>query len=187
MNNKGFMMAEVIVVSAIVMLTIVGLYQSYNKIYSIYNTRIDYYDSTTLYRLGYYRDILIENNKLYTIITDYKGKVQEIYSANNKNNFSLPEAEISPYDTDTVFLVPTQCKINNNKYECKISGKELSNEEINQTFKDYLSYLSTSTIFASNQLLVLERCTTREDNKKNIDDCKYAYIEIFDGSEGIDE
>ena len=64
MNNKGFMMAEVVVVSAIVMLTIVGLYQSYNKIYSAYNTRIDYYDSTTLYRLGYYRDILIENDKL---------------------------------------------------------------------------------------------------------------------------
>ena len=33
MNRKGFMMAEVVVVSAIVMVSIVGLYQSYNKIY----------------------------------------------------------------------------------------------------------------------------------------------------------
>ena len=74
MNRKGFMMAEVVVVSAIVMVSIVGLYQSYNKIYSAYTTRIKYYDSTTLYRLGYYRDILITNNILEPQIKKLKNK-----------------------------------------------------------------------------------------------------------------
>ena len=56
MNNKGFMMAEVVVVSAIVMLTLVAIYLSYNKIFTTYNQRLDYYDITTLYRLAEIRD-----------------------------------------------------------------------------------------------------------------------------------
>ena len=187
MNNKGFMMAEVVVVSAIVMVTIVGLYQSYNKLYSTYNTRIDYYDSTTLYRLGYYRDILIENDKLK--IENGKlningndvsnTQVVDIYSSNGNNIFSLPETEISSYITDTVFLIKTNKS--SNKY--KITGTELNSKEINQTFKDYLNFLSSSTTFNSNYIMVMERCTTTLDDKKNIDDCKYAYLEIYDGTE----
>lgn len=56
MNNKGFMMAEVIVVSAIILVALTGLYTSYNKIFSIYNQRVSYYDVDTLYELGYIRD-----------------------------------------------------------------------------------------------------------------------------------
>ena len=44
MNNKGFMMAEVIVVASIILIAMVGLYASYNKIFSLYNQRMDYYD-----------------------------------------------------------------------------------------------------------------------------------------------
>ena len=36
MNNKGFMMAEVVVVSAVIIVTLVTLYVSYNKIFSLY-------------------------------------------------------------------------------------------------------------------------------------------------------
>lgn len=56
MNKNGFMMAEVIVVSAVVMVTLVGLYTSYNKIFSLYNQRLDYYDVATLYELANIRD-----------------------------------------------------------------------------------------------------------------------------------
>lgn len=190
MNNKGFMMAEVVVVSAIVMVTIVGLYQSYNKLYSTYNTRIDYYDSTTLYRLGYYRDILIENNllkidketgNLYINNNDVSNtKVVDIYSSNGNTMFSLSENELQPNVTDTVFLIKT----NKSSDKFKINGTELnSNVGINLTFKDYLSYLSTSTTFESSYIMVMERCTSNDDNSKNKDDCKYAYLEIYDGKE----
>lgn len=190
MNNKGFMMAEVVVVSAIVMVTIVGLYQSYNKLYSTYNTRIDYYDSTTLYRLGYYRDILIENDKLNNLIKNTTETVTEIYSSNGNNIFSLSKNEISPYVNDTVFLIKTNkssdkfeiiIKINESSEKFEINGAELDN--INLTFKDYLKYLSTSTTFASSYIMVMERCTSNADNSKNKDDCKYAYLEIYDGKE----
>ena len=78
MNRKGFMMAEVVVVSAIVMVTIIGLYQSYNKLYSTYATRLKYHDAETLYRLGNYRDTLIENGSLNTILSDMKKMVPKL-------------------------------------------------------------------------------------------------------------
>lgn len=52
MNKKGFMMAELVVVSAIVLVTLTGLYVSYAKIYTLYSTRLTYYDVNTLYSLG---------------------------------------------------------------------------------------------------------------------------------------
>ena len=55
MNNKGFMMAEVVVVASIVLVTMAGMYASYNKIFALYNQRIDYYDVATLYELGDYK------------------------------------------------------------------------------------------------------------------------------------
>ena len=62
MNNKGFMMAEVIVVASIILVALVGLYVSYNKIFSIYNKRVDYYDVATLYELASIRDNILETD-----------------------------------------------------------------------------------------------------------------------------
>ena len=69
MNNKGFMMAEVIITASIVLVALAGLFSGLNKIYSEYMKRISYYDTVTLCRLGYYRDILIENNKINELLT----------------------------------------------------------------------------------------------------------------------
>ena len=162
MNNKGFMMAEVIVVSAIVLTLLSSVYVNYNKLYGLYSSRIDYYDVVTLYRLGYYRDYLIENNTMNTKINDAK---------NNSNKIT----EINKiYNEDRVFM------INNNK--TRISSDTLnwinSQTDMHQTFKDYISYLSTSDDLdnKSNYVLIMERC--------NIDnDCKYAYLEVYDGYE----
>ena len=63
MNKKGFMMAELIVVSSIVLVALVSMYGSFIKIHSAYKTKMSYYDVATLYRLGYYRDVLKEIKK----------------------------------------------------------------------------------------------------------------------------
>ena len=55
LNKKGFMMAEVIVVSSIVLITLTSLYISYNKIYSTYKKRINYYDVSIIYDLDQIR------------------------------------------------------------------------------------------------------------------------------------
>lgn len=176
MSKKGFMMAEVVVVSVIVLVVITGLYVSYNKIYATYNTRLNYYDVTTLYKLGYYRDILIENSVMNDAIN--KAKTDDVVSiyANGNNYFQLPSTEITENITDMVYLV----KVENSK---TISENILSNQNINLTFQDYINFLSSSATFKSNYVMLMERCNKKKDNTKNIDDCKYAYLEVYDGNE----
>lgn len=142
MNNKGFMMAEVVVVSAIILVTLVGLYSSYSKIFSLYNQRVDYYDVTTLYELA------------------------------NIRNYSLDTLTVGSnnVDGDIIFFVDKN----------DVKNKNINTDSLNQTFKDYLDYLSTSVDFDSlkigesevTNILIMENCSD-ENN------CKYAYLEVL--------
>lgn len=149
MNNKGFMMAEVVVVSAIVLVFLAGLYASYNELYSAYSRHLDYYDTVTLYQLGYYRDVLIESGN----------KLNE-YIAGSSESIKLEKLNKG----DTAYLVKAN-KLN----------KDVVIEE-NLTFIDYVQFLTDSIKFKSNYVMILESCKTE-------DDCKYAYLEVYDGSE----
>ena len=160
MNNKGFMMAEVIVVSAIVLVFLTGLYLSYDRLFSIYNARINYYDTTTLYRLAYYRDVLIQQDKMNNTLNNAKNSPVNIIGGLSNNVSRLS-------DGDSAFRVYNVHK--------KINSGILPNS-INATFKDYVDYLSASIEFKSNYILVMERCIDK-------DDCKYAYLEVYDGKE----
>ena len=136
MNNKGFMMAEVVVVSSIVLVTLVSFYASYNKIISLYNQRIDYYDVTTLYELAY-----IRNN-----INDYSG-----------------------YSSKDVIINESYQQVYYLNYQ------DLDKLSVtNQTFKDYLKYIKDAVDFETDYILVMERCINND-----IDNCKYAYLEMF--------
>ena len=180
MNNKGFMMAEVIVVSAIILTLLTTLFISYNKIYSAYNKRISYYDNTTLYRLAYYRDILIENELLNNLLTETKNaptKTTTIYNTDNADDslFKLPDSEYSEnkdYD-ERVYIT----YIGNNEKKIKIENVQA--QIIKPTFTDYLNFLSDAVKLESNYVLLMERCYELSDK----DDCKYAYLELYDGKE----
>ena len=54
LNNKGFMMAELIVVAAVIIGTMATFYLSYSKIVVRYNKLINYYDVSTIYRIAHY-------------------------------------------------------------------------------------------------------------------------------------
>ena len=158
MNNKGFMMAEVIVVSAIVLVFMTGLYLSYGKLFSIYNTRVNYYDSDTLYGIAYYRDTLIIEEKMNNALTTVKSssqKVRNVFTTNTLNKVN---------SGDNLFLV----------YHAKDNLSKITG--VNKTFTDYLNYLKTSATFEANYTLIMERCRTS-------DDCSYGYLEVYDGYE----
>ena len=183
MNNKGFMMAEVVVVSAIVLTLLGSIYASYNKLYSLYSTRIDYYDAVTLYKLAYYRDCLIEEAKINLAITNLK-------KTNDPTKNFLDVASIQGItvdETDRVFLVYNHKEALTQEVAAKIKEKN-----INATFKDYIDYLHTSDeLFKNNKsnfVMIMERCNyypNKEYKRDNINlnDCKYAYLEVFDGTE----
>ena len=156
LNKKGFMMAEVVVVSAVVIIFLASVYVSYNQIYGKYKSRVTYYDSVALYQLAYYRDSLIDNNKLVDLLNDVKtSNVKKV-------------DDISGTDRN-IFI------IYNNKNN--LNGKELDGiDGIHATFKDYIAYLSTSAdLTDSDYVMVMETCKTE-------DDCKYAYLKVYDGT-----
>ena len=148
MNNKGFMMAEVIVVSSIVLITLVGMYTSYNKIFTLYNQRINYYDVATLYELAYIRDnntVFLNYNEVNEIdenTTIYYGR---------ENNIKQPKSNIESAEYNKL----------------SVTFKE---------YLDYLS--ETLDIDSLNidgdytiDLLIMEKCDVGKTN------CKYAYLE----------
>lgn len=63
-NNKGFMLAEIIIVSAIIMVTIVGVYKGFSNTHKIYAIRNSYYDSNVLYSLKTFENFLVDSMAL---------------------------------------------------------------------------------------------------------------------------
>ena len=49
MNNKGFMLAEVVIVSTLLLTTMVGLYSGFSNTYKAYEIRNTYYDAKNVY------------------------------------------------------------------------------------------------------------------------------------------
>ena len=176
MNRKGFMMAEVVVVSSIVLVALTALYASYNRLYSMYESRIDYYDASTLYKLAYYRDYMIADEKIADAMLGAKIRgVELIYTY----SYSLDASNISSY----VYGIDSTSKdqvviIYNNKKKVKanvLNGK--LGVEMNKTFSEYMNYLSTSAVLTdTNYIMVMENCASQND-------CKYAYLKLYDGFE----
>lgn len=92
LNKKGFMMAEVIVVSSIVLITLTSLYISYNKIYSTYKKRINYYDVSIIYDLDQIRR---------NVVIDVPTNNTKIGSESNTTVYAIPLTGNKITDTNT--------------------------------------------------------------------------------------
>ena len=158
-NVKGFMMAELVVVGSIVLTTLVGLYTSFNKIYSTYDVRLSYYDVVTLYRLGYYRDILIKNNLVNDVIENFNDTTSIVNIYDNKNfngQFNIPLEDNMNNIEDKVFM------IYNNKE--RINSSIFGDINVNATFKDYVDYLEESVDFSQfDYMFIMERCNLNNE------------------------
>lgn len=164
MNNKGFMMAEVVVVSAIVLVTLTSLYASYNKIYSLYSTRLNYNDVQTLYKLVYYRNCIIKNGKMNLAESNSSSGPVDITNGTTYLNIN---DKICNDCSEKIYF------INNNK--ANINRNVLDSFPVNQTYKDYVTYLADAVnLSESDYVMIMEKCDTNKDN------CKYAYLEIKD-------
>ena len=128
LNKKGFMMAEVIVVSSIVLITLTSLYISYNKIYSTYKKRINYYDVSIIYDLD-----KIRRNVVIDAPT---------------NNTKIENDVISESNT-TVYAIPLT--------DNKITDTNLSQENTTfNEYLEYLK--NSITVNNCNYILVMEKC-----------------------------
>ena len=132
LNKKGFMMAEVIVVSSIVLITLTSLYISYNKIYSTYKKRINYYDVSIIYDLD---------------------KIRRNTEIDEPTNNTKIENDVISEPNTTVYAIPLPITDN------KITDLSQENTTFNTTFNEYLEYLKNSiTVNNCNYILVMEKC-----------------------------
>lgn len=179
-NNKGFMLAEVVITSTVVLTGLVALYTSFNKLYSSYQTRSAYYNIDGYYASNAIIKTLIDNKDLNTIFSD------ETNGFKSNNHIFLVK---NGYCTNI-----TDCnKINNliELYKIKntviIEWSETTIEEvlnklqstsINETFKDYLNNYVIKHYDFSNQAeynyLVITEYKTDNTNKE-----EYNYSSII--------
>ena len=143
MNNKGFMMAEVVIVASIVMVTLVGFYTSYNKIISLYNQRINYYDVATLYELANIREaykeelsgigstgnVISENNTevFYVDMSKIKDMLNSGISEMFKDYVTFLSTSLE-VETESI-LIMEKCSDDDN---CKYAYLEVFNDETSE-------------------------------------------------------
>lgn len=128
LNKKGFMMAEVIVVSSIVLITLTSLYISYNKIYSTYKKRINYYDVSIIYDLDKIR-------------------------RNTAIDASTNNTKIDSESNTTVYAIPLP--ITDNKITDLSQENTTFNTTFNE-YLEYLK--NSITVNNCNYILVMEKC-----------------------------
>lgn len=129
-KNKGFMLAEVVITSTVVMTAMISLYATFTKIYNTYNIRATYYNIDGVYASKKIAD--------YLITTDSTNNINTLLSVNSNGYSKL--------DTDsngTLKALASAYSIKNAYVVRCLSDciDLLENEIINQTFKDYLEYL----------------------------------------------
>ena len=172
LGRKGFMLAEVVVVSVVIATVLVTLFAALNNLSSAYDTRNRYYDVDSLYVAMEINDILHRNvSSLYGFV-DKSGSLYDWaskYSEFNKHNiqdfqeFYLSEtgdyiwSYITPYNkNDMINLISVDNKTST-------------------TFNEYLEYLGGSLNFDADYdyMIIIER---RADN--NPDDCYYYALKL---------
>lgn len=137
LGRKGFMLAEVVVVSAVISTVLVTMYIAINRVSSAYETRNSYYDIDALFFAEEIND-LIKDKELQTDSNLKLGNLSTAYQ-------SLGYKEANGY-----YITPST--LNNT-----IEGK--------QTLKDFMSYLKTKLSNDNNYtyIIVSELCTPDDD------------------------
>lgn len=148
-NRKGFMLAEVIIVSVIICVVLVSLFTGINRVTKAYDLRNRYYDVNALYMAEKANLYLIEDKSINTLISPVKVDNSNLYNVINfykSNEDSAVNIYFTPYD--------------------KTKLESLKNiEETNQTYKDFIDYLSGHLEFNGEYtyMLISEICNSTDD------------------------
>lgn len=146
------MLAEVVVVSAVISTVLVTMYIAINRVSSAYETRNSYYDIDALFFAEEIND-LIKDKELQTD-SNLKLSLGNLYLSTAYQSLGYKEA-------NGYYITPST--LNNT-----IEGK--------QTLKDFMSYLKTKLSNDNNYtyIIVSELCTPD-------DDCRYYALKVKAG------
>lgn len=188
LNKKGFMLAEVVVVAAVISTALVTMYIGLNRLTQAYETRNRYYDIDAMQIAMEVNDMIKKNNFLNTIseecptsnnllncsddLSDYYNDYFYInYIGDNKSGFSkYNDINIYYSSFDRSNIENTKSNIN--------SLKSLDVTNTTNTFKDYVDYLSNNIDFSGNYnyLIIVEL------QKKDVDNSYYYTLKVGDNN-----
>lgn len=151
-NRKGFMLAEVIIVSVIICVVLVSLFTGINRVTKAYDLRNRYYDVNALYMAEKANLYLIEDKSINTLISDdtpvkvENSNLNEVISFYNSGNTgSAVNIYFTPYKETNL--------------------ESLKDKGSNQTYKDFIDYLSGHLEFNGEYtyMLISEICNSTDD------------------------
>ena len=154
LGRNGFMLVEVVVVSAVIATVLVTMFIAINRVSSAYSTRDSYNSVDALYLAMAENDILRENNELSDLICN-NSNTREITDSSLKeayNSIGSINLYYSPYDRDKV----------------------LSLKRNKATFDGFIDYISNKLDYSNtnyNYLIISELCKTE-------DDCYYYALKL---------
>ena len=138
-NNKGFMLAEVVITSTIVLTSLISLYVTFNKLYKNYEIRSRYYDIDGYYAIKEIINLLIKKNEISDVLPGEDNYYKEISTLTSLSNIK------GPYQIQDIYVT---------KYDKK-SLENLGKNVPTNTFKDYINYLIKYYNFNDNKYTYL--------------------------------
>lgn len=147
-NNSGFMLAELVIVSAIVIGTMVALYTGFNSSYINYKERSKYYSIDCLYAGQTIKNLLIDEFKLTALINNtssYQDINTYCQSIGENTAFNQYCQEVySRYNIQKMYLI----KYNQDNINFLINNQEFIKNDI--ALEKYLKVLSKGSGTQSN-------------------------------------
>lgn len=157
-KRNGFMLAELIITSTIVVSAMISLYASFNKIYSLYKTKNNYYYVDGVYATKELTDSIIKdnfnafiNNKLSSerntylikdntckIETNLQEKCKAIQKLYHVKNMIFAEYNKCNLDREKCTTQDSETNTITNATE---GDDKTLNIENNQPFKEYIDYV----------------------------------------------
>ena len=137
-NNKGFMLIEVIVTSTIVMVSMIALYTTFNKIYNNYRIKNTYYNLDAVYITKEIINSMMENNKINEFIDNTFPTRDYGYYGHIIENDSCKE-----FSPDNCNKLQEYYQIKNVIFSLydNTSLQKIKEKTHNQTFYDYIDYV----------------------------------------------
>ncbi len=136
-NNKGFMLAEVIITATVIITALVSLYATYNRTASKFQTRSTYQNIDGNYAIKGMVNHLLKNNQLNTLFQNVQtstsnisliknGNCQQIYNdtycQKSKDLYSIQNLLVTNYSSEKVRAIKASVT--------------------NKTFKNYIDYIA---------------------------------------------
>lgn len=158
-DKKGFLLAEVVIVSTVILTIMTTLYSSYAKMNSVYKIRNNYYNIDTLYSTYNLKNYLLDEMYLNEILSETNTNILTFVPQTDE----LFQALISSSNIESAYC------LKKDKLDEFINNND---QEVTNTMKDYLNYLKSQDNYqtSNDHLLIVERLSD--------DNYYYSYVEL---------